>query len=213
MKDLVAIINWFDFIVILFFLFGIIRGRKRGMSQELLDLLLWLGIVFGGALGYKPIALFIVKTTGLPLFWSQLLGYFAIILCCLFVKSILDRLLQDKILEWDLFGGMEFFLGMMAGAARYLCMLLMLLALLNAKLITDQERQAALEKQEQELGSTYFPTLGDVQHSIFNKSFFGRLVKTKFSWILIEGVPLADKPNSEDVKYKKQETINKIIGK
>ncbi|HON08788.1 MAG TPA: CvpA family protein [Verrucomicrobiota bacterium] len=211
MKELFTNINWFDFVVIIFFVIGIIRGRKRGMSQELLDFLMWLGIVFGGALGYKPIAFIIVKTTGLELLWAQVLGYFVIILVCLFIKSILDRLLQDKILELDLFGGLEFFLGMAAGAVKYLCMLLMVLAFLNAKLITEQERQAELKKQEQELGSTYFPTLAQVQYSVFNNSFFGRFVKSNLSWTLIEGVSSTVKPKPANLKSKKQETIDKII--
>ncbi len=213
MKELFTNISWFDFVVIIFFVFGIIRGRKRGMSQEFLDFLMWLGIVFGAALGYKPISSFLVKTTGLSLLWAQVLGYFAIILVCLIVKSILDRLIQDKITEWDLFGGLEYPLGMVSGAIRFLCMLLMVLALLNAKLIPEQERQAELKKQEQELGSIYFPTLGQVQYTVFNDSFFGRLVKKHLSWMLIEGVPSGEKQKTEDLKSKKQETIDKIIGK
>jgi len=102
---------------------------------------------------------------------------------------------------------------MVSGAIRFLCMLLMVLALLNAKLIPEQERQAELKKQEQELGSIYFPTLGQVQYTVFNDSFFGRLVKKHLSWMLIEGVPSGEKQKTEDLKSKKQETIDKIIGK
>lgn len=216
MKDIFTNVSWFDLIVVVFIAIGLIRGKRRGMSQELLDFLMWVGIVVLGALGYKFIASVIVQKTGLELLWAQVLGYFAIVLVCLIVKSMLERFIQDSIIEWNLFGGLEYILGMFAGAIRFLCMLLMVLALLNAKLITDQERQEEIKKQEKELGSVFFPSLGQIQHSVFNESLSGRFVKKQLSWVLIEGVASstgAKEKEPASIKSKKQETIDKIIGK
>jgi uncharacterized membrane protein required for colicin V production len=47
-------ISWFDFVVLVFVIVGILRGRKRGMSQELLDFFMWIGMVAAGAYAYKP---------------------------------------------------------------------------------------------------------------------------------------------------------------
>ena len=48
-------INGFDLVLIVVLLTGIARGRKVGMSAELLSLLKWLAILFGCSLAYQPI--------------------------------------------------------------------------------------------------------------------------------------------------------------
>ena len=47
-------INLFDLVVIVVLVAGIARGRKHGMSEELLSLLKWLAILFGCAAVYEP---------------------------------------------------------------------------------------------------------------------------------------------------------------
>ena len=47
-------INLFDLVVIVVLAAGIARGRKHGMSEELLSLLKWLAILFGCAAVYEP---------------------------------------------------------------------------------------------------------------------------------------------------------------
>ena len=42
--------NWFDLCVLAMLIVGIVIGRKRGMSLELLSVLQWLVIVFVGAM-------------------------------------------------------------------------------------------------------------------------------------------------------------------
>jgi uncharacterized membrane protein required for colicin V production len=44
--------NYFDVIVVVWLIIGLLRGRKRGMSQELLPTLQWLGIVIVCGLFY-----------------------------------------------------------------------------------------------------------------------------------------------------------------
>src|SRR5258706_436034 len=47
-------INWVDFLVVIVVLTGIVRGRKRGISQELLDVVKWLLVVVVAAYSYEP---------------------------------------------------------------------------------------------------------------------------------------------------------------
>ena len=37
--------NWFDFVLVVVLVVGVFRGRKHGMSEELLPLLKWLAIL------------------------------------------------------------------------------------------------------------------------------------------------------------------------
>lgn len=213
MKEILESINWFDFVFLAFLVAGILRGKKRGMSQELIDFFIWVGIVVGGGFGYSFIGNFISQKTGLELLWSNVLGYFAIVLFFLILKSILDKIFHDMLVGSDIFGGLEYPLGMIAGALRFLCMLLLLLALINAKLITDAERLAEIEKQKRELGKTYFPSLGEIQDSIFNHSISGKFIKNNLSWCLIKGVPAKSAPQQPDektIKNQKQKVLDSL---
>jgi len=213
MKETISSINWFDFVVLAFLVIGIFRGRKRGMSQELIDFIIWVGIIVVGGLGYSFVGNIISQKTGLELLWANVLGYFAIVLFFLILKSILDKIFHDMLIGSDIFGGLEYPLGMISGAIRFLCMLLLLLALLNAKLITDAERLATIEKQKRELGKTYFPSLGEIQDSIFNHSVSGKFIKNNLSWCLIKGVPSKssmEPAEDRSIKSQKQKMIDSL---
>jgi len=213
MKETISSINWFDFVVLAFLVIGIFRGRKRGMSQELIDFIIWVGIIVVGGLGYSFVGNIISQKTGLELLWANVLGYFAIVLFFLILKSILDKIFHDMLIGSDIFGGLEYPLGIISGAIRFLCMLLLLLALLNAKLITDAERLATIEKQKRELGKTYFPSLGEIQDSIFNHSVSGKFIKNNLSWCLIKGVPSkssTEPAEDRSIKSQKQKMIDSL---
>jgi len=46
--------NGFDLAVVAMLIAGLARGRKHGMSEELMSLLSWLAILFGCAAVYEP---------------------------------------------------------------------------------------------------------------------------------------------------------------
>src|ERR1700704_2049421 len=65
--------NWFDLVVFVFLVIGLFRGRKRGMSEELLAIVQWLSIIVASACFYRPFGLFLVSVTGM----SRLVCYIA----------------------------------------------------------------------------------------------------------------------------------------
>src|SRR5437660_11007572 len=58
-------INVFDIALVAVLVLGIYRGRKHGMSEELMLLLKWLVIVFACAALYEPLGQVFSQTTGL----------------------------------------------------------------------------------------------------------------------------------------------------
>ena len=48
-------VSWFDFVPVILLLVGVLRGRKRGMSEELLDTFKWLLIVVAAGFAYQPL--------------------------------------------------------------------------------------------------------------------------------------------------------------
>jgi uncharacterized membrane protein required for colicin V production len=180
-------INLFDLVVLMVMTAGIYRGRKHGMSEELLSLLTWLAILFGCALVYQPGADLIGQFTNMFSRLScYLLAYVAgaglIFLLFLGVK----RLLGGKLLGSDIFGRSEYYLGMGSGLVRFACMLLAALALLNARYFSPTEVRAMEKFQDDVYGSNFFPTLHSVQATVFDKSLTGPWIKENLGFLLIK---------------------------
>ena len=179
-------INWFDIFLLLWLTLGIFRGRKRGLSQELLTFLQWVVIVGFCAVAYQPIGDWLVQTvSGIGYLTGYVVGY--LVAACLVALGfvLFKRMFQGKLIGSDAFGKGEYYLGMPAGMLRFLCMLLAGLALLNARLYTPQEIQAYKKYQMENFDSEFFPGLQALQATVLEKSFSGHLIKEYLSFLLI----------------------------
>ena len=54
-------VNWFDAVVVGVLAFGLFRGRRNGMSKEILPLFQWLAVVFVCGLFYSLVASCLTK--------------------------------------------------------------------------------------------------------------------------------------------------------
>ena len=180
-------INLFDLVVIVVLGAGIFRGRKHGMSAELLSLLMWLAILLGCSAAYEPGAELIGQFTDM---FSQLTCYLlayvggALLIFLLFVG--IKRVFSGKLLGSDIFGRTEYYLGMGSGLVRASCMLLAGLALLNARYFSPAEVRA-MEKRDIDIyGSDFFPGLHTLQTTVFNQSLTGPWIKDNLGYFLIK---------------------------
>ncbi len=151
--------NWFDAVVVMVLMFGLFRGRKNGMSKEILPLLQWLAIIFVSGLFYSPVAEWLVNLARLNLLASNLLGYVILALAVFLFFSLLKRTLGLKLFGSNLFGGAEYYLGTPSGMVRYACVLLFVLSFLNARLFTTAQIEADDKYQERWYGAHFFPGL------------------------------------------------------
>jgi hypothetical protein len=99
-----------------------------------------------------------------------------------------------RVAENNLFGSAEYYLGMLSGMIRFACMLLAVLALLNAPFFTaaDIKKHDAYVKRWYGGGlysGNYFPSLQTVQAQVFTKSFTGPYIKDYLGPLLIETAP------------------------
>jgi uncharacterized membrane protein required for colicin V production len=201
--------NWFDFFFLGVIAVGIMRGRKRGISEELLDVFQWLLIVVVAALVYKPAGKFFADFTHMDLLYGYVSVY---ILTGLLVKVLftaIKRMVGEKLIQSDAFGGLEYYLGMIAGALRFFCIMIVALALLHAKYISAQERAATAKVQQDSFGNISFPTIGSLQQTVFYESVSGQFIKKNLSGQLIDAAPPGVR-QTETLGRKRERAVDEV---
>ena len=191
-------VNWFDAAVLALLMVGFFRGRKHGMSKEFLPLMKWLCLVLVAGFFYPAVAGILAGSAGLDKLWSCISAYLLLAFAVIFVFSLIKRLIGHRTQENNFFGGVEYYLGMLGGMARYACILVAVLALLNARFYTVEDIQAHEAYIKRWFGGgiysgNYFPDLQTVQQSVFKTSFSGHFIKDCLGPILVQSAaPSAD---------------------
>ena len=188
------------------------RGRKRGMSQELLPLMQWIGIVVAGGLFYWPFSSLVHQYTLFGTLWSCVTAYLLIAAGVHLIYLWFKQMLAAKLVEKDPFGRAEFYLGMMSGIARFACMLLFGLALMNSHVATDEDLAKNEKFQAANFSDIRFPTYGELQHDILVKSVTGSFVESKLKTVLIASVNTGPPPKrGPTLAQKNNATIDEIL--
>jgi len=194
-------IGWFDFAVVAVLLVGVLRGRKNGMSEELMPFLQWLVILGAGAYLYEPLGVFVIQNAGSSLLFGYIVAYLVLAAAVKGVFTALKRASKGKLIGSDVFGRGEYYLGMGAGTVRFACGLMLALALLNARLFSYAEVAAMQNFQMKEYGSEFFPTHQTIQQQVFVKSFIGPRIKESLGFLLI-------KPTAPEEKQLRRKELN-----
>jgi uncharacterized membrane protein required for colicin V production len=179
--------NAFDLALVVILIAGINRGRKQGMSLELMPLLKWLLVLFVCAVSYEPIGSFFSQsTTVFGTLACYLIAYIGAALIIIGIFAAVKHSVGGKLVGSDIFGGAEYYFGMGAGLIRFTCALLVALAILNARYYTPEEVKAEERFQNDVYGSTYFPGLQSLQAAVFERSLTGPWIKDNLSFLLIK---------------------------
>lgn len=178
--------NWFDILVVVVLIIGFTRGRKHGMSVEMMHLFQWVVIIFGATWAYLPGGDYIASTSAISKLTAYITAYIIVAILIKTLFALLKRAVGGKLLGSNLFGAAEYYLGMAAGIARFACILIFSLALLNARFYSAAEIAARTKYNTELYGSNLFPSLQEIQTEVFTKSFVGPLVKKHLSGLLIK---------------------------
>ena len=196
--------SYIDGIVLIWLIVGLLRGRKRGMTQEILPCFKWLGIVLLGGYFNQPLAALIRQYAGAAydMQWSCITAYVLIALGVSLLFALLKHLLGDKLTGSDLFGRCEYYLGILAGLIRYACMLLVLLAIMHSRIVTKAEPDAIDAQMKKNLDDIHPPryVYGCFEQAIFFQSFSGSFVQENLSDLLLptvrsQGAPREPNPS------------------
>jgi uncharacterized membrane protein required for colicin V production len=187
--------NLFDGFVIVMLIIGMIRGKMRGMSEELLDVFEWLLVVVVAAHAYKPIGDWVANFAKIPVVLAYVGSYLFVVIVITSIFATVKRKMGEKVFESDLFGGAEYPLGMLGGMVRYGCMVMMLLAILNAFVLDYSQVEIKRKAQEKDLGEGMsFPTKESLHQGIFIGSIVGQFARNNLETQMIE--PRAYVPNT-----------------
>jgi succinate dehydrogenase hydrophobic anchor subunit len=208
--------SYIDAIVLVWLVIGLLRGRKMGMTQEIIPGLRWLSIVIVAGIFYKPLSLLLMENAGgaFSLLWARITAYLLIAFALAIVFTLIKKALGDKLTGSDLFGKWEYYLGMLSGLVRFACMLLAILAVMHARIVSQKELDDINAQMKKNLDDIHPPryVYGSIEQAIFVKSFTGKTVTDNLSDILIETVTPADAPKPESQKKKLQDAIDNPLG-
>jgi uncharacterized membrane protein required for colicin V production len=204
--------NWFDLVFLGIIATGVVVGRKRGMSTELLDLVQWAAIVVIGSLAYAPLGKEVALFTGFSLTTSFVMAYLLVAGGIYALFLVLKRQLGRKLFGSDVFGAAEYYFGMVAGAVRYFLILIFALALFSAPQISDAELAKRIAAQNESLGAIYFPPYGSIQREVFRASLSGRLIKEQLSAQLIEVHSGSTGTARDNIWRRRENDVNEIVG-
>jgi uncharacterized membrane protein required for colicin V production len=163
--------NFIDLAIVAIIAVGVARGRKRGMSEELLDVIKWVVIIFACSRLYEPLGAMLSGATVFSTLSCYVAVYAAVMMVIALLFAAIRRQIGAKLVGSDFFGMGEYYLGMVAGGFRYLCIIIVAMAFLHARYYSPGELQEQQAAQERNFGSTFFPTFGTFQQSVFQHSF------------------------------------------
>lgn len=196
-------INWFDATLLVVLAIGLFRGRKNGMTKEILPTLQWIILVVAAGLAYGPLAQFYINSCGLSQHkeMATVLGYLSITVVVFLIFSGIKQSLNKRLEGSSMFGSAEYYIGMPSGMIRYFCILLFLLALINARYYTPAEIAANQAYNQRWYGGgmysgDYVPDLHSVQEAVFKKSFSGPYLQNYLGMMLIQNGPDGGRNNS-----------------
>jgi len=181
--------NWFDIAIVGVLFLGLQRGRKHGMSEEIILVMKWLAIIIVCGLSYSVIGDVIADNTVFTKLSAYLMAYIVLALGIAVAFLVIKKMTNGKLVGSDVFGSGEYYLGMVAGMVRYSCILIFFLAFLNAPLYTKSQIAEDLKFQNDVYGSDFFPKLYTVQEDIFEKSFVGPHIHDQLGFLLIKSTP------------------------
>lgn len=202
-------ISWFDLIAIVLIGVGLFRGRRRGMSEELLDLFQWLLIIFVGGHAFDPLGKLFTNATGLDLLTSRVIAYLFVAILLKLIFSSIKRAMGEKLIGSDVFGRMEYYLGMISGMVRFFCMVFLFMAVLNARLYSEAEIKESEKQQRENYGSISFPTIASIQTGVF-QSLTGQFAKRYMNSQLVTPTTPGQKKD-ETVGRRRERAVDEIM--
>lgn len=177
--------NFYDVLFLGAVLAGALTSR-RGLAVELLPLGRWVMIVLAGAAAYEPIARFTIGLTDITFTTAAVWTYVALAVGVSMVFPGLNSPLRRSMDSCRWFGRGDQPLGMLAGGAKALAMIVAFMAVLNVGKASESQLRATARFQREAFGDLAVPTVGTVHQGAIQRSRLGAWVKEHADFLLIQ---------------------------
>ena len=205
-------VSWVDLAVLVVVIAGIFRGRKRGMSEELLDVIKWVSVLVVTALLTRPAGQMLSDASVFSLLSCYIFTYTLIVISLKLLFGFIRKQMGDKLVSSDFFGSAEYYLGMVAGAIRYTCVVIVVFAFINARYYSPEEIAEDARVQQHNFGDIRFPTWAALQDQVFNKSACGTITRNFIPFCLIPPTPPETKSLAKDsVVRARERTVDRVL--
>ena len=181
-------LSWFDIAVVVLLWIGVMRGRARGISNQIVELFQWLLTVFLGVMLYVPIGRALQPHLQVSTVAAHAIAFLLVAGVVKLIAARLANAFSERLLNGDYFGSWEYPLGVVAGALIHAAMLMAALSLVRVKLVTPDEFARSQKKEGAEMGSEFLPDMGRLQAEIFRQSPTGRFIERECAHLMIQPV-------------------------
>ena len=101
-----------------------------------------------------------------------------------------------------------------AGAIRYICVIIVVLAFINARYYSPEEIAEDARVQQNNFGDIRFPTWATLQDQVFNRSATGAMARNFIPFCLIPPTPPETKSLGKDsVVRARERTVDRVLDK
>ncbi|MBI5772548.1 MAG: CvpA family protein [Verrucomicrobia bacterium] len=188
MPMLAMSVAWFDLVALGALAAGVVMGLRRGLSEELFPLVQWLAIFLICGATYKVPGDLLASLGKIQPGFAYVACYLALAALMLGGFALLRRVVGLKLVERQAIGAWETPLGGVAGAGRCACILLMILALLNAKYVSPEEQERLRQPRTGSDAPAVF-AVESVQNDVFAGSRAGAFAQRSLGGLLITSSP------------------------
>ena len=200
----------FDVLLLIALGAGIWRGKVRGISEELLDMVQWVVVVVAAGFLYGYVGDLLVKT-GLQRLTANLGGYVLIAIVVFTLFGFIRQSVGTKLVDSDFAGSWEYRLGAAAGAVRFFCIYVVALSLLSSRYFDAAAVAAERKYQEKEVGLVLVPTWGMAQRMALYDSLTGPYLRTYLAYVLMHPVNYAKLgPDGNTLGKQQQRVLDEV---
>jgi len=182
------------------------------MSEELLDVIKWVTVLVVAALFTQPAGQMLSDASVFSLLSCYIFVYTLIVVGLKVLFGLLRKQIGDKLVSSDFFGSAEYYLGMVAGAVRYTCVIIVAFAFINARYYSPEEIAEDARVQQNNFGDIRFPTWAALQDQVFNRSASGSMARNFIPFCLIPPTPPETKSLAKDsVVRARERTVDRVL--
>lgn len=182
-------VAWFDLAALGVLAAGVVMGLRRGLSGELLPLAQWLAVFLLCGLTYEIPGVVLAPLAKIQPGIANVICYLALAAVILGGFALLRRAVGQKLLSQQQLGAWDAPLGALAGAARCACLLLVALALLNARYVSPEEEARLQTAGPGSLASAL--SVESIQHDALAGSRAGHFARAQLGGLFIKAQPPA----------------------